>query len=219
MGVMHLTIPQHVQDLINSGLEKVDADLRHHLNLGHREAIYWAFGPQRFALGNKDDSGYIRRMSLASQTILHILPIWETTWPENPLIQQILSKIQQTTNLHPDKHDRNVLDKEIHNLWLHVTELTDSTREIAGVVGMAAVGVYSLAVWDGFTGEDEFDLQRQDSDDFMTCDLHFYAAAAYANGPPYPIALASESDAEKRQTFWNWWLTQAVPEAWSSWQS
>ncbi len=214
-----MVIPTHLQQLINSGLEKVDSDPEHHLNLGHREAIYWAFGPPRFAPNNKDDSGYLRRMTLATQTVHHVLSIWETAWPDEPLIQQILAKIQETIATPPEAHNRDALDQDIQDIWVHVTELTDSTREIAGVVGMAAVGAYSLAVWDGFAGEDEIDIERQDSDDFMTCDLHFYAAAAYADGPPYPIALASESDASKRHAFWEWWLTEAVPHTWSSWRS
>ncbi|HBE21460.1 MAG TPA: hypothetical protein DDW51_28675 [Cyanobacteria bacterium UBA11367] len=43
----------------------------------------------------------------------------------------------------------------------------------------------------------------------------FFAACAYANGPVWQIK-SGKSDSTKRQEFWEWWLTQAVPAAWEA---
>jgi len=102
---------------------------------------------------------------------------------------------------------------------LEAAETTDASgylRPISFVVGMAAVAAFSLALWDGFTEGADIDWQRKDSDDFMVNETHFYATTAYANGPPYAIALTSDSSATKRHEYWLWWLTSAVPTAWEA---
>lgn len=208
-----MAIPTELQELITAGLLKIKNDPNHDLNLGYREAIYSALGPYAGADGNSDNSGHLKRVFLATIAVSRVLPLWQQTWPEDETVQCILAKVNHIMSK-PQEVDEEAMDEEIEHLWEYTTELTDETREIGGIVGMAAVAALSLAQWDGFMEEEEIDLERTDSDDFMLNDGHFYAASAYAGGPPYPIALAEQSSPTKRQEFWQWWLTSAVPAAW-----
>jgi len=211
-----LAIPSKLQQLIDQGLEKLESDARHHLDLGFRELIYQAMGPFRFEPNNRDDSGHNRRVILAKSVVLRVLPLWEEVWPEDMTVTAVLDRIDQVMVDPPDDAGRDLVDKEISDLWDFVVELTDETREIAGVVGMAAIAAFSLSVWDGFMWEEQVDIDRYDSDDFMLNDVHFYAAAAFAGGPPYPIALALNPSSSARKEFWKWWLTEVVPSAWEA---
>lgn len=208
-----MAIPTELQELITAGLVKVKSDPNHDMNLGYREAIYSALGPSALGSDNSDDSGHLRRVFLATLAVSHVLPLWQQAWPQDQTVQCILAKVNYIMSK-PQEVDEEAMDEEIEELWDYTTELTNETRELGGVVGMAAVAALSLALWDGFMEEEEIDLERSDSDDFMLNDCHFYAASAYAAGPPYPIALAEQSSPTKRQKFWEWWLTSAVPAAW-----
>ncbi|WP_127082901.1 Imm5 family immunity protein [Dulcicalothrix desertica] len=46
-------------------------------------------------------------------------------------------------------------------------------------------------------------------------DSSFFAACAYADGAVWKT-VSGEQNPIKRLEFWNWWLTQAVPAAWSA---
>jgi hypothetical protein len=52
-----------------------------------------------------------------------------------------------------------------------------------------------------------------DYQDIEGNDATFFAACAYANGPVWKT-ISGEGNATKRLEFWEWWLTQAVPNAW-----
>ena len=199
--------------LINEALTRVRKDPQHHLNLGYREAIYHAFGPHLFDNGHQ--IGHKRRIALAHLAVSRVLPLRQSAWPKNDTVPRMIRQVEKIMNAPVSAIERDALGEEVEALWEYVTELTDETRNIAGVVGMAAVEMLSLALWDGFTEWDGIDCKRDDSHDFMDNDVHFYAATAYANGPPYAIALSSDSSPDKRQEFWEWWLTEAVPAAWA----
>jgi hypothetical protein len=170
-------------------------------------------GPYLFAEGNQDYSGYQQRVMLACRSVNHVSSFWREAWPDDDTISRILADVHGLLQ-EPCKSiaERESMDSQVQELWAKVTELTDESRDTRGIVGMAAVSLLSLALWDGFMVEDDIDLERQDSDDFMLNDVHFYAAAAYAGGPPYGIALAGSADDERRLEFWSWWLNTAVPD-------
>jgi len=210
-----MRMTENLESLINDSLAAVHADRDHDLNLGYREAIFWEFGPYRFGPRNEDILGHIRRVALAVMTVYHVLPIWEEAFPGDMLPRQALEEatrvIQQP---HPQKKSSKVT-KTIDKYWDHVEELMNETNRIEGSVGLASVRALSLSVYDDFATEEEVDFKILDSDEFTSNNTEFYAAAAYANGPVYPIRAASNSNPEKRQEFWEWWLRVAVPEAWN----
>lgn len=205
-----------LKKLMDESLEKVRLNPQHHLPLGYREAIYSLMGPYRFLEGNSDEIGYRRRVTLAVIAVSKVALLWKSIWPKDDTVETTLSAAQDIMYKTPYEIDSSSIAAEIERLWNYTTELTDDTREIAGVVGMAAVRTLSLALWDGYMSDEGIDFERTDDIDFMFNDMHFYAATAYADGPPYPIALASTSNPTKRQEFWEWWITTAVPTAWES---
>lgn len=207
-----MTTPKELNMLIERSLQHIANDPYHHLNLGHREAIYWVLGHYLFSQAH-DHSGYLRRIRLAKTSIVFVLPAWNNVWPQDNTIEYILHQIEMVSQSRKTIDERKIAH-EIEQLWEQVTELTNNTRNIAGVVGMAAVSAYSLALWDGFSESDDIDYQRPDSSDFMLNDVHFYASTVYADGPPYPIALASKPNNIKRREFWIWWLREAITSIW-----
>ena len=207
-----MTLPKELNMLIELSLQHIANDPYHHLNLGYREAIYLALGPQLFSQPN-DNSGYLRRIRLAKTSVLFVLSAWNNVWPQDNTIESILHQIEVVSQLR-GTIDEGKIAHDIEQRWDYVTELTDQTRNMAGVGGMAAVAAYSLALWDGFNEADDIDYQRPDSTDFMLNDVHFYASTVYAEGPPYPIALAPKPNNLKRLAFWTWWLREAIPTIW-----
>lgn len=203
-----MAISKELNTLIKQSLQQLANDPYYHLNLGYREAIYLTLGPYLFSQTN-DNSGYLRRIRLAKASILFVLPVWNHVWPQDNRIEYILQQIDVVSQSRKTI-DEHKISHEIEQLWAEITELTNDTRNIAGVVGMAAVSAYSLALWDGFNESGDIDYQRSDSSDFMLNDVHFYASTVYAEGPPYPIALASNPNNTKRRQFWTWWLQEAL---------
>src|SRR5262249_9428854 len=185
----------------------------HDLNLGYRQAIFWEFGPYRFAPRNTDLSGHLRRVNLAVITVEQVLPLWKKCWPDDPLPATVLKESLQVLNERPGK---STVLRKINRYWDQVENLMNETNNIVGAVGFAAIRTLSLALTDGFTTGLEIDFNRRDSHEFTSNNTEFYAAAAYAGGPVYSIRAAPESDANKREGFWQWWLGQAVPTAWST---
>jgi hypothetical protein len=206
-----------LKDLLQKCLGIVAKDPSHHFNLGYREAVNLAMGPKYFETVVKDISGYKRRVKLALLSVTQVKELWHKAWPEDNTIQYIINKIKELIiNFPRNKIDQEKVVKDIDRLWEYTVGLTDKTRNIAGVAGMAAVEAYSLAYCDDFMSEDYIDYNISDSDDFMLNDVHFYASSVFADGPPYSIALAPASDPIKRKEFWEWWLKEAVPSAWNT---
>lgn len=209
-------VPNEMQALIDRGLFKIKNDSKHDLNLGFREAIYWSFGPYRF--GKKDSSidGHKRRVALASIVTRRVLPIWVREWPTDTKPQTILTEVEQIMKTPRNQVDEDVVSESLARYWEYIDNLIERTRNLAGIVGLAAVKTLSLALWDDFADSEDIDYELLDSDEFTNNDTHFLAAAAYSGGPPYSIALAQNSDAQKRHEFWEWWLNDAVTAAWNS---
>ena len=180
---------------------------------GLREAILWKFGPYRFSPGNTDDRGHRRRIELAIRSVEYVLPFWRESWPTDDTPSRILQEVRAVIK---GEVDRETADKDFNRYWEYAEELTNETNNIAGVVGLAAANALSLAITDGFADGHEIDLEKLDNDQFTSNDVHFFAAAVFAGGPVYGISIAPHSDNEKRQQFWIWWLTEAVPAAFES---
>ena len=216
---MRIPCNQELVALIEKGIVCVENHPVHHLEVGIREAILLALGGRNEFANDADtvsdeeaETGYRRRMDLLLASLEKVLPIWEKSWPDNDFVQRMMAEIRTFPHLHLSNEAQEEMEAAIYEKLEYADELTNETRSIAGVVAMAAARGLSLAVYDGFLSDD-IDLARVDHEDFMANESHFYVAAAFAGGPPYPIALSIAGDAEKRKEFWLWWLTEAVPSA------
>jgi hypothetical protein len=213
---MDYMIPASLDTLLTKSLEAVRSNEGHDLNLGFREAIFWEFGPYRFSPGNEDASGHLRRVALAVTTVDHVLPIWKALFNEDTVPSKAIEESKRIVRQKNPRRSAAAISKKINAYWEHVEDLMMKTDRIEGAVGFAAVRALSLALSDGFTNDQEIDFDRLDSDEFTSNNTEFFAAAAYARGPVYPIRAAPASDPKMRKEFWEWWLRVAVPEAWNA---
>ena len=182
------------------------------LNLGYRQAIWAAMGPHVDASRRMDTYGLLRRTALATVATQHVLPIWESVWPHDHSPQSILAEAEQVLQQIVDKR---TAWKDRQQFWVMFLDLGNENEQyqIVSAVGFSAVQALTTAIQDERFDQSNIDYSLTDTDiDPDEMDSSFFAAAAYANGPIWE----ADSDATKRQEFWEWWLNQAVPSAWNS---
>ncbi|GMU61965.1 MAG: hypothetical protein AMXMBFR34_37280 [Myxococcaceae bacterium] len=171
-------------------------DARGHLGLGHRQAV-WA------ALGSRQ-----ARARLAVLAARHVLPHWERVRPGDRLPHRLLELAEA------------VLRGEVEGAALAaernqaVTDLDDastlSTDKMSVAAGYAAHHALTAAIRD-----EAFDPAHLDPgarDEVVEPGDHdsgFLASIAAAAGAPWHEG----SSAERRRTFWRWWLSEAVVRA------
>jgi Immunity protein Imm5 len=212
-------------------LKKAQTYMRDHpeddLPLGYRQAIKMALGPR---FDTKQDNlqspasvGYKRRGILAILTARYVLPIWQKVTPTEDATQEDIERGSPVRTLvEAQKYLTGKLTvgsgKELYRfysiMWQYVwslmqTEDIDQTWPVGA--GWAALKVLLGMMVDL---DIKIDLSRTDESirDIDARDYEFHAVVAYANGTPdWPSA-----DQARRQQFWKWWLTEAVPTAWDA---
>lgn len=202
-----MEMPQSLEKLIDNALETVHNHPKNDLNLGYRQAIWAEFGP----LG--DELGLKKRAVLAKFTIEKVLPIWESTFPDDNTPGKILSEVAQILDgsLSFSSEDAS---KHVRDFWEWVQDIAASDNQLTALnVGFGAVKLITTALFDELFDSKNIDYNCTDADvDSYDADCSYYAAAAYSNGTVWE----EDSDASKRKEFWEWWLKEAVPEAWDS---
>lgn len=206
-----MSLTQSLKKIVEKALEAVHSHRQHDLNLGFRQAIWAEFGPHLKESRSKDKVGHQRRTILAIITARHVLPVWECVWPKNDTPHRILEeteKVLKGTLKFSLKEGR----ERLQDLWTWLDNMEVSNVQLdAFNVGFSAVKAFAVALEDELFDPKDIDYNRTDIDvDAYDADSSYYAAAAYANGSIWE----SESDASKRKEFWEWWLQEAVPEAW-----
>ncbi|BAZ16818.1 hypothetical protein NIES4071_86960 [Calothrix sp. NIES-4071] len=199
-----MPIPSTLQKLIVDGLSSVRSHPSHDLNLGYRHAIWSAFGD--------DENGHRCRTFLAIETVRHVLPIWNKKFPHDDRPEYILNIAEKKL---AGTISTEVAEKESERLWNSMQQLGYGGHGMAFTVGCAAVAALNTAIDDETFDPDDIDFNLTDNEDTEGNDSSFFAACAYADGAVWKT-IAGEHDANKRLEFWHWWLTQAVPAAWST---
>jgi hypothetical protein len=184
---------------------------QHDLALGQRQTI-WNLMGSKTDVPDRRNLGYRRRVNLAIQSTRHVLPIWEAIWSEDPTPQRILVEAEQvlngTTDLEQAWVDRN-------QFWVYALDLsnTQEAYHTDSFVAFSAVQALTTALTDEIFDPCHIDKTLTDADiDPEELDASFCAAVAFSRGAVW----TENSDASKRQQFWNWWLEDAVPSAWES---
>jgi len=206
-------LPYELRKLIEEALKSVRCHPQHDLNLGHRQAIWAALGPSRHTQKTMGNEGHKRRVLLAVLAVRHVLPIWHQVWPDDQTPPRILAYVSQVMK---GKMSQKAALRDIDRFWEYIDLLGSQTKNMAAAVGFAAVQALTTAVVDEFFDPDEIELNLTDSEEFESNDASFHAAVAYANGPIWEIDASPAPNSEKRQQFWEWWLTEAVPKSWKS---
>ena len=206
-----MMLPYELRQLIKQAQESVRCHPQHDLNLGYRQAIWAALGPSRHSQKTIGSEGHKRRVLLAVLAVRHVLPIWHQVWPDDQTPQRILAHVSQVMK---GKMSQQAALRDIDRFWEYIDLLGSQSQNMAAAVGFAAVQALTTAVVDEFF--DEIDLNLTDSEEFESNDASFHAAVAYANGPLWEIDASPAPNSQKRQQFWQWWLTEAVPKSWQS---
>ncbi|MDJ1505333.1 Imm5 family immunity protein [Xanthocytophaga agilis] len=204
--------------LIEKGFSCIESHPCHHLESGIREAIYLALGAHHDPIAHK------RRRLLAQQAINKVAPLWYTTWPQDTLLMPLLDRFIRYK-------ERRVVEKneflytQLDEDWERMSAFADNTwiqdplhrkhRFAESMVGLTVVLATELVLFDSFvTSEESFLPQKDEEIDLMENELHFYAAFAYAGGPPFPMHYFGTGSPEKYKDYWTWWLQEALPYAW-----
>jgi hypothetical protein len=200
-----MDIPQSLKNLIENATEAVYNHPKNDLNLGYRQAIWAEFGP----LG--DESGLKKRTVLAKLTIEKVFPMWKSAFPDDNTPRKISKEVDQildgSLSFSPEDASEHV-----RGFWEWIEDIEASDDELTALnVGFGFVKLITTALFDELFDSKNIDYDCTDADvDSYDSDCSYYAAAAYSNGTVWD----EDSDASKRKKFWEWWLKEAVPEAW-----
>lgn len=152
-------------------------------------------------------------------TAKRVLPIWQEALPNNQLPEQILDLAEQVLNGSLDfeiARNASALDELYQLLGGDLEDEVPATVEFAGEAAYCAfVNIrhqpfQNLLVDEKLT-DDKFYSQ-------LGGDAASSAVKAFA-GVLMDGYWVKKSDPQKRLEFWEWWLTEAIPQAWDLAQS
>ena len=199
-----------------STIDNARSILEHHpqgdLPLGYRRAIWVAMGPKKTSYIANDNPGWVRRAHLAYLTAQHALPIWVQRFPRNHTPQRFLKKIDVVLQ---NGITKKGIDKFYNEDWVKLEEISYDHSDALNIVAVvySAYRALNTAIDDRPSIPDSinFDIADHDIDPY-DFDASFFAAFAIADGPIWEEG----SNADKRHAFWEWWLNEAVPDAWNA---
>ena len=201
---MNVTLLESIQ----LARESVLAHEHHVLMPFYRHQILWLFGPTKLGSSPITHEGHRRRTLLAIASAKMVLPKWERMWPEEHEPQQALAMAERliTEKLPFDQAH------EVMVACSNLSEQRSASRNVAWRAGMSAAAALSTAMVDELIVRDELtpetpDIQMGGED----ADASSLAAIAFAGGFIWDVA----ANDEQRLLFWNWWLNEAVPAAYS----
>ena len=180
----------------------VEARTDHHLPLGMRQAIWSALGPR--ATRNTDLSiPHRRRIALALASAEHVRPIWQRRFSNAPLWNDVVATIGGRVR---GDLDMQAARERYDRYWDEVIHLADTDPLPPVAAGFAIVQVLSCVISDEQFDPTKIELRREDEDDPTDFDTAVWAETAEAGGFP----LAENADADRRRSFWLWWLAEAA---------
>jgi len=188
-----------LDDAVLDARTALNEDADGHLPLARRRAIW-------LALGGRDDEGRCARARLSIAAARRVLPVWQRRWPSNRLPHHLLDLADQVCRGDVDPGALTALRDRAE------TELDDISWASFDKSAVGA-GYAALRALDVSRRDEPSDLSRPDpavrDEDLEPHqrDSAYLAAAADAGGPPWE----RRSSADRRRSYWNWWLTEAVP--------
>ena len=180
-----------------------------------RNRVLAAMGPRQEAEdGGPTGLGWRRRTWLGFLTIRHLLPVWRLAYPADTGPERMLSLAERVLQ---GRADRQAAGAESNGYW---DGLANSGEEWGDdqappvepiAVGMAAARVVQTARLDYDLTPGDPSETDQDRDPF-TWDESYLGSIAYAGGGTWQ----TKSSPARRREYWQWWLNQAVPEAYQA---
>ena len=216
-----VTIPSDLERLIDEALRDMREHPSHQLAAARRRVIYEAFGTKSDPIASR------ARGWLGIFVARHVLPIFQEALPHEDLPQRLLEMAEGVVRGAVDAKIAIQEASEGHEvagrLWGYEEADVPWNAYFAG--SSADRALVEAAGWDPFQYLDRFhrvdltsgsDVQDEQTDRWndeelaqIGGDTASAAAVAYACGVGSPGC-----DPDKLREFWEWWLTQAIPEAW-----
>ncbi len=196
-------IPNTVSLILNKALELVRSDLNHELRPKHRDHIYASWSEPTF------DTQRLQA-NLAIITAQRVLPIWQKRMPEDKTPDYAINLARMILD---GTIDHKVASQEANGkIWNHFGNRIESRK-----ISRRAIYAYSAAIEALFIVLGRKPFEYLDIDEYNTNgdippgegDVASSAIIAY-------VEILSEIDAnlKKNLEFWEWWLTEAIPQAW-----
>ncbi len=203
-----MPIPASLARAVDISLVRMRERLDHHLDRSQRLAIYAALGPRLDRSRPGGDVGMRRRAALDQLAALRVLPLWQKSFPEEPLAQELIEEARNAVHQILPKEE---IVRVLGYTWGQLESLAgDDMRCLAG---FAAFQALYRALNDVGFDSDHIDADLTDERvGIYGMDAGLLAASAAAGGYPWMTA----SDPNERLAFWEWWLLEAVPQAWES---
>lgn len=189
--------------LIDEALQVVEADPDGHLPLGPRRRIRRRFGRLLGVANGGPTDGLRAAVRLDRLAAERVQRHWDAGTGGDGGFRRMLDLADEALagTVEPERAER-----EVDRFELVADDLQAPGRPLrAGLAGLAAARVVSLALW-GDHGEElpaNADDEDLDSDAWETA---FLASLAESSTPDQP-----DYDPEARRAFWRWYLTEAIP--------
>jgi hypothetical protein len=200
-----MKLPLQTQYLIGQSLELIRNDPEHKLGPLQRIPIYESFYTEENNYGN---TAFLRLQLI---TAYHVLPIWKEAQAENPLTEDLLKMAKQVLLQEVDKE---AFKDKFQEIWVDLDWAeAESTYPHAVFAVVAAVFETLRIMLEGFDSWKEWELSENDIEDDLAVwgnDSATWASNACAGW----IMDTDAAHSQKRLEFWEWWLAEAIPQAW-----
>jgi hypothetical protein len=189
--------------LIDEALRVLEADPDGHLPLALRRRILRRFGPLLGVANGGPTDGLPTAVRLDRLAAERVQRHWDAGTGGDGGFRRMLDLADEALagTVEPERAER-----EVDRFELVADDLQAPGRPLrAGLAGLAAARVVSLALW-GDHGEElpaNADDEDLDSDAWETA---FLASLAESSTPDQP-----DYDPEARRAFWRWYLSEAIP--------
>lgn len=199
-----MLLSQQLKQGIEHAYQEMMRHEKHALIPIHRSTIYDLLNSS-----DPDKRQAFKRLSII--TARYTLPIWKTAQPDDKSPEYIIEIAEKIIN---DRESVVTANNEAGKAWERLEKLAavDDENAISNGVFYAYVACYEALM--EILGRDPFNdivISEDDTDsdlDPWCSDTVLWAAAAYSGRIGDP-----DSDLKKRQTFWEWWLREAIPTA------
>lgn len=234
-----MELPQEVQLLISHYLEKVRSDPNHQLIRDDCHKIYKSFGPSALEQGLKNKEDYWTDWTeepvilsfadqvlgwLAVTTARKVLPVWEQFGIPNDAHDEVFSfdplqMLGLAENLLLRMVDTSQAKIDLCNRF-HMGMAGLDTRINKNAYCAVAAAYSALQIsFDGLEGLNllSSDFERAAVVAYATIDeneIGGWSRVGYWHIEPQEGYKPVSVDSQKELEFWEWWLTEAISQAW-----
>lgn len=237
-----MLLPLQTQQLCLRYLESVRNDPEHNLNTQSRFELYRSFGPSRLdlpgyqkrgSLFNHEEYKQHRELEFANFTIADqvlgwlavvtarkVLPVWERIWTQTNMYNDSTPQeiLQEAENLLRGKAKlRNIIAKKVEGfnypleIWVSF-DIALAYRAAYNALELITISPEYIRTF--LENEDEVGgTGRNFASTAMKAYTFNETATKRLEITQTPIT-ETDFDPLKRLEFWEWWLTEAIPQAW-----